>query len=502
MLLQNKGLTGVAAMVVAGVIALAGATANAQLENIDLSKINLDDIKVPDKSAEKPKPGANPAAGKSTAAADPSLDFDDKRFWQIHWHTFAKKFATDDGERYFLCPKYTYRYPSSLGMTEEQFTREHTEVERRKVSTTLIKNVTTKPTREEVVAAVNSIPDLAPGEYGHFHSAQVVEVINKNEMIVTDVWLVDARQIEKEIAAAEKKGDRLYAEEQARVRRLREQSRSRTSTSSRDRDRDRRTNSRADYDRANYGSRSDNNANATARFSKSDINDAIEQRYMHREELMKKQSKFRSSKLRLIGFDTRGAVAGKRWDGYRTQLNKGPKIVIPIDETSLAKGGADGKSRTTSYSRRRDLVAVNAELWNDATGLSEQQFIQLLENRGMSQAQFIDTARALMKEFGAEEAEPLVLRELANAKIESREGDADAPGEKGSSFLSKKYGSKDTGGGSAEGDKESFLEKKYGKKDGKSLLEKKYGDKGDKKSFFEKKYGNKDKDKGESAEKD
>ncbi|MBI1375223.1 MAG: hypothetical protein GC159_21095 [Phycisphaera sp.] len=520
-MLKLQGLTATRVALAAAVVTLTTAAAHAQLENINLDNIRLDDIKVPTKSPDAaktpPSPGEKTGVdADATSVPYTTMDAKAQQFWKMHWHTYAAKFGTDDGKRFFLCPKYTFRYPSSLGQTEEQFLRENTEVNRERVSSTLIQNVTTKPSREEVVAYVNSIPDLKPGEYGTIQSAEVVQVVNDHEMIVTGIWVVDEKQITKEIKDAEDRGDELYKREQERVKAIRERetrSSSYSTSSSSSRNNDGRGNERASYDRPNYGSgTSSNGTNTQPSFTKSDITKAIDQRYKYREELIKKQKAYGRLTVQLIGFPTRGAVPGKRWDGFDKYPN-GPRVVIPVYETTLTSDGASTSSRRTSYSSRKTLTAVNAEMWNDAIGLTEPQFIQLLANRGMSQLDFVNTAQSLMREFGADEAEPMVLKELAEAKADAQaEAGADSPDSKGS-LLDRKYGSKDGGSlldrkygskdgdkspgetdakeGDAKSDKQSALERKYGKKDGKSFLERKYGKKdGDAKSDGE---GEKDK---------
>ena len=142
---------------------------------------------------------ADKAAAPSTAAGV-ELELN----WQKHWRNYARR-CIKMGDSYYTCPLFTTTFPSSRGTTV-QMVREKTakEITERFGTNATIRKHLVRPTAE-VEATAKCLPELAPGHYGLIHSAQVLEVVSADTMIVGDIWLVDAKEVETEKRADEDK---------------------------------------------------------------------------------------------------------------------------------------------------------------------------------------------------------------------------------------------------------------------------------------------------------
>jgi hypothetical protein len=102
----------------------------------------------------------------------------------------------------------------------------------------------------------------------------------------------------------------------------------------------------------------------------------IEAMYAQREALIERQDEreFRRAELKLTGFKTAGAVAGERWAGPD---GEGLQIAVVGYETY-------GSERRPEHR----LLARPASDFGE--GISETQFIELLEQRGLTPTQFVE----------------------------------------------------------------------------------------------------------------
>jgi len=102
----------------------------------------------------------------------------------------------------------------------------------------------------------------------------------------------------------------------------------------------------------------------------------VEAMYAQREALIERQDErdFRRAEVKLTGFDTAGAVEGERWAGPEGQ---GLQIAVVGYETY-------GSERRPKHR----LVARPASDFGE--GISETQFVELLEQRGLTPTQFVE----------------------------------------------------------------------------------------------------------------
>ncbi len=123
--------------------------------------------------------------------------------------------------------------------------------------------------------------------------------------------------------------------------------------------------------------------------------DELEHRYARRMDLIDRQKHraFSQAELRLVGFSTRGLAEGQRWTGPR---DEGLRILV-------VKAEYDGSERRPR--KRLVAAAVDQIRW----GLSETDFITLLEARGLDPAGFVSLIQEEMKEHDKETAQLAVF---------------------------------------------------------------------------------------------
>lgn len=257
--------------------------------------------------------------------------------YESNWRKYAQYAFEFDGAFGYI-PNYDRRLPSSLGTTTTQFINDNKIVREERNGNLVLKRQIFIP-REDAEAYVNALPDTAIGSYGKIASAQIIKVIDGDQMLIKDVWLVDQ--------------DRLR-EEYARDRELSA----------------RRNNGEPDDDALNF-------------------------QYAKRIELKQRQDDRRAGftgSFRLVGFDTRGLRAGDRWYGPNDQ---GIRVVVMRYEQPEPDEQGDGRSR---FSRRSDnqgrLVLANVDSAMRQS-LDNRSFAKLLDERGMSIAAFVELVRTL-----------------------------------------------------------------------------------------------------------
>jgi hypothetical protein len=267
------------------------------------------------------------------------------------------KFTPLDGD-YVALPSYDRRYDSSRGITTSQLISRATQ-EVRVASGGLARTVQIKPDRDDAQLAAESIPDIKVGEYGRIMSAKVDQIVGPDEMVVSDIWLVDAKA-----AAAEKKAkiDSVPEIPRPNVNRNRPRGIGRNS------DYDRYQQDRQQRIEAQY------RANVKAR---EDLIKRVEASYEAREELAKRQSgKQFGEPIVVKGYPTAGLKQGERWTGRGSER---PQIaIVGVDQDEDARG---------RRSRSR-YVAVPPTMF--LRGLDESQFLDLLRQRGVSPAEFVN----------------------------------------------------------------------------------------------------------------
>jgi len=321
------------------------------------------------------------------------------RLWRLHYRLYAMRFTKIDDE-YVSCATYDRRYPSSRGVTTSQLIAQATQ-ERRVSGGGISRVVKIEPDKDDAELAAESIMDLEPGQYGTILSAKVDAVLGPQKMVVSDIWLVDTKEI-----AAQKKADL------AKVPDIRKPTFQRPDTRRYSRNDGR---NRADYDRyerdrerrieAQY------EANVRAR---EDLIKRIEASYIAREKLADIQGKNDFGGQVLVeGFSTGRVKPGQRWDGDRP--GQRPQIAVVGYEAS-------SDERSSRSRRGKRLRAVPAYLFRRS--LNESQFLDMLSRRDVSVGEFVNevikaTRRDRDSSTSGLEAQPRVFDFLESRRSQS-----------------------------------------------------------------------------------
>lgn len=299
---------------------------------------------------------AQPLAAQDFTELDGTpIDSRLRRAWSGNWREFARYCAPFESG-YIAVPDFDRRTPSSRGLTEREAIEDLTQTYSE--TTGIIRQSRSwTPPREEAEAYANAIPDMDLGTYGYVHSVEVVEILGPEQMLVKNIWLIDSDALERE-----------YNREMARGR---------------------------DSDDRNYRAKVQASFAQRLAVNERQDEDAYEQT------------------CRLVGYSTRGLRPGARFTGPD---DEGFQIAVaswdlpPVEEEAE---GEDPPRRPSRQSRNEPdpmLVLIDPApvLRRTAT---EEQFIELLDQRGMKIVEFIELVREL-REDDRETTDELVFNEL------------------------------------------------------------------------------------------
>jgi hypothetical protein len=162
-------------------------------------------------------------SGAAQAQEGPAVEGMDGRthdLWQRHWRRFAVKMIAFEDD-YVAMPLWEPRFPSSRHMSVEMYRKSKTVVLRERFSGAMVRPVEIVPPVEDGRVGAMSIPQMAPGHYGHVHSFAVVEVLGPEEMLIQDVWIVDPNVLSQDRTAYEqdmrRRGDARQASEATKL---------------------------------------------------------------------------------------------------------------------------------------------------------------------------------------------------------------------------------------------------------------------------------------------
>ena len=267
--------------------------------------------------AADPDPGSSPEAQRM------------ERLWQQHWREFAAFYLEHDG-RYVCFDTYDRTLANSRGLSARDYLKQSAKVFTvREDKGRDVEKTHTKP-QGEVDVMVKALPDFAAGHYGFIHSGMIAGIEGPDTLVLRDVWLVDAGEVVREKAQS--------------LEELRRQSWRDAEDAFRDRDR----RGPSIVDRHFRG------------------RDLLDWLYAEREDAVRRQQRMTERRWRIVGFDTRTLVEGKRWPS-------GGKDGIQVAIVSVADGV---------------VTAVPASRLGK--GLTESQFKQALDQRGMTVERFCE----------------------------------------------------------------------------------------------------------------
>jgi len=269
--------------------------------------------------------------------------------FEANWRKYATLASEIDGG-FAVIPEYDRRLESSRGITTHQ-AMDMLKVEREVRQGNLVRKQVAYPDRADAEAYSKALPKLEVGQYGWIASVEVVEIIDRKQMIVKDIWLVDRPKLRAE-----------YEEDRQR--------------SAREHDGE----ANEELLRFNYAKRIE----------------MLEQQE-DRDEGFERE-------FRLVGYDTRGLRVGDRWKGPN---DEGFKVAVAYWEVPEP-------DEEDSDRRRRDaeprLVLTEVEDLMRKT-LDEKGFKRLLQARGMTVADFVDLVRTV-RENDRRNAEERILNVL------------------------------------------------------------------------------------------
>jgi hypothetical protein len=133
---------------------------------------------------------------RQTPESVAKLDRDTRYAWNSFYRVFAADSAEFDGE-YFTCLGHSHRYDSSAYLREDQVRKDNTRKIQRGVTTRLI-----RPSKEEIQAAVQSLPGLSIGSYGRVQRVRIDELLAPNGMVLSRLEIVDEDKLNDDFAEA------------------------------------------------------------------------------------------------------------------------------------------------------------------------------------------------------------------------------------------------------------------------------------------------------------
>lgn len=139
------------------------------------------------------------------AAPSFAADVELEAQWQKHWRNYARR-CVKLGDEFFSCAAYNANFPSSRGVTLDALRQKTAkEVTEKAGANVKVRKYLIRPF-DELDLAAKALPELALGQYGYVHSAEVLEIKSSDVMMVTNLWLIDAEALK---AAREKEEQRL-----------------------------------------------------------------------------------------------------------------------------------------------------------------------------------------------------------------------------------------------------------------------------------------------------
>ena len=275
--------------------------------------------------------------------------------FQSNWRKYAVLAAELDGG-YVMVPNYDRRRESSRGINTSQamaMLKEEREVR----TGNLVRKRVKYPDRADAEAYSKALPKMQVGEYGWVASAEVVKIIGRKEMIVKEVWLVDLPTL------------------------------------------------REAYEKDKAKSARDNGGEPNKELL--DFNYA--QRIKMKEQQEERDEGF-EEEFRLIGYDTRGLRVGERWKGLN---DEGFQVAVAYWEQPEPEEDGDDRRRRSDDPR---LVLTEVESAMRKT-LDEQGFKEMLGERGMTVADFVDLMRTV-RDLDRRNAEERIINALLPPAID------------------------------------------------------------------------------------
>ena len=271
-----------------------------------------------------------------------------------NWRKYAV-FACEIEGGFLVIPKYDRRLESSRGINTTQ-AMDHLKVEKEIRTGNLVRKRSAYPDRADAEAYSRALPDLSVGSYGWIASVEVVEIIDRKQLIVKEVWLINTPAL------------------------------------------------RAEYEKDKDRSARENDGEPNM--------DLLRFNYAERIKLTKQQEDRDEGferEFRLVGFDTRGLRVGERWKGPN---DEGFQVAVAMWEQPEPK---EEESRRRRKPEPRLVLTEVENLMRET--LDEQGFKGLLASREMTVAAFVDLLRTV-RERDRKNADERIFNALMPPEIE------------------------------------------------------------------------------------
>lgn len=292
----------------------------------------------PSKPAD-PKPGNTKPADAKPGDAKPgdakAADVSQGRAtFDTLWKEYATRYVKRESE-YYAVPGYDTSFPSSRGITVDQVLDKHQGTQTLdRVGYSMPLRKVTLIQRAEAEAVAMPIPWVAPGQYGYVRSVYIEKILGPDQMLVRDIELVDATELKKEVELRKKS------------------------------------------------------------VTDSGDQNAIDRAYAERTKLAdrQKENAFRSPIL-LTGYSTENLTEKSRWLGPNAGSGKiGMQLAVVRAVTEVK---SPGSNKAYKVPLRKFYEAVPAEKLKE--GITKEQFEELLAQRGLTVAAFVEMVEAELR---------------------------------------------------------------------------------------------------------
>ncbi len=144
-------------------------------------------------------------AGVITPASTAAQELDEhaqrrlERLWKAQWRNFADEYYLYDGQGHVLL-NYERGSDNSLPYTKDALKKQtlHMNWTQRQGRVYLDKTKDLPPHDDDVAYALNVLPRIARGHFGHILSAQVTDKLDPQTVRITDIRYIDANALDRE----------------------------------------------------------------------------------------------------------------------------------------------------------------------------------------------------------------------------------------------------------------------------------------------------------------
>ncbi|MEM6257240.1 MAG: hypothetical protein AAGI37_02870 [Planctomycetota bacterium] len=267
-------------------------------------------------------------------------------------------FANEIDGGFVVIPGYDRRLPSSRGISASQ-AMDLLKVEQEVRTGNLVRKKVKYPDRADAEAYSRALPNLNVGSYGWVASAEVVKIIDREQMIVKEVWLVDLPTLRESY----------------------------------------------EKDRTKSARQNDGEPNREL------LNFNYAQRIKMKDQQEENDEGF-ERQFRLVGYDTRGLRVGDRWKGNNSE---GFQVAVAYWEEP--EPDEEESRRRRNDDPRLVLTEVESLMRNS---LDEEGFKKLLGERDMTVAGFVDLVRTL-RENDRRNAEERIVNALLPPEVDIKD---------------------------------------------------------------------------------